>query len=408
MQVPLAAPLAGPGAVTEKDVGGPCRLSILGATGSIGQNTLDLVQRNPDRFEVVALTAQNNVGELAKAAIASCAQVAVIADEALYQDLKAELSGSGIEPAAGRKGLVDAAHRPADCVMAAIVGAAGLEPTLAAVGQGCRVALANKECLVAAGDVFMQEVAAAGAELIPVDSEHSAVFQAISGNPHEAIERVVLTASGGPFFDWPIERIIEARPHEALKHPIWSMGAKISIDSATMMNKGLELIEAYHLFPVSEEQLDAVIHRQSVVHCMVSFRDGSVIAQMGDPDMRSPISLALAWPERMDSPTRRLDLVSLGQLTFEAPDAARFPALGIARQALRRGGSAPAILNAANEVAVAAYLEGRIGFCAIAETVEQVLDVAEGHGIVKSLGSITEVLEVDASARTLAKAAIAR
>jgi 1-deoxy-D-xylulose-5-phosphate reductoisomerase len=377
-------------------------LTILGATGSIGKSTLDLVERNPDAFEVVALTAQNNVGDLAKAARQTRARLAVIGEVARYGELKALLAGSGVKVAAGHAAVVAAAAEPADCVMAAIVGAAGLEPTFEAARQGRRLALANKECLVSAGEVFMAALARAGTELVPVDSEHSAALQALAGAEPESIEKLELTASGGPFRTWEPERLERATPEEALRHPNWSMGAKISVDSATLMNKGLELIEAYHLFPVTADQLGVVVHPQSIVHCLVAFTDGSVIAQLSFPDMRTPIALALTWPRRMRTPTERLDLVSLGSLSFEAPDEARFPALRLAREALGLGGTAPAVLNAANEVAVEAFLERRVGFTHIAGIVADCLEAALTRGLIGAAGDLGDILTVDAEARRLA------
>ncbi len=383
---------------------GACRsLTILGATGSIGKNTLDLVARNPDAFEIVALTAQNSVADLAKAAIATRAKLAVIGEAAHYAELKQLLAGTGIKIAAGQAAVVAAAAEPADCVMAAIVGAAGIEPTFEAARQGRRLALANKECLVSAGEVFMSALARAGTELIPVDSEHSAALQAMSGAEPESIERIVLTASGGPFRTWDAKRIATATPEQAVRHPNWSMGAKISVDSATMMNKGLELIEAYHLFPVGAEQLGVVVHPQSVVHCLVSFTDGSVIAQLSSPDMRTPIALALTWPRRMTTPTARLDLVGLGTLSFEAPDEQRFPALRLARDSLNAGGTAPAVLNAANEVAVEAFLSRRIGFADIARLVAECLESAHGRGLFGPAAALGDVLHADGEARLLAR-----
>jgi 1-deoxy-D-xylulose-5-phosphate reductoisomerase len=282
------------------------------------------------------------------------------------------------------------------------MGAAGLRPTLAAVSQGRRVALANKECLVCAGHIFMEAVRRAGAELMPVDSEHSAVFQAISNGNCDAIERIVLTASGGPFRTWTLDRLARATPHEALQHPNWSMGRKITIDSATLMNKGLELIEAYHLFPVQPDQLDVVVHPQSVIHALVEYRDGSMLAQLASPDMRTPIALSLAWPERMTVPTKRIDLVELAQLSFERPDEERFQALRLARHALARGGMAPAVLNAANEIAVEAFLGGRVGFLQIAQLVAETLEMADGRGLLQNASDLNSVLEVDAVARALA------
>ena len=381
----------------------PRRISVLGATGSIGDSTLDLLARNADRFEVVALTAQSNAGKLAELAVKHRAKIAVVGDDAHFAELKERLSGTGIRAAAGRQALVEAASEPADCVMAAIVGAAGLEPTFAAVAQGRRLALANKECLVSAGDVFMEAVRRSGAELLPVDSEHSAGFQALGANAARDIEKIILTASGGPFRSWSYERIAAATPEQALKHPNWSMGAKITIDSASLMNKGLELIEAFHLFPVGHEQLDCVVHPQSIVHCLVTYRDGSVLAQLSCPDMRTPIALSLAWPSRMEAPTERLDLVKIATLTFEAPDEARFPALKVAKEALAAGGTAPAILNAANEIAVEAFLGKRIGFLDIARIVRETLDKAAGAGIPRVATSLADVLAVDGEARALAR-----
>ena len=384
------------------------RLTVLGATGSIGASTLDLVGRCPESFEVVALTAQSNAAALAELAVRHGARLAVIGETARYGELKHCLAGTGIRAEAGPDAIVAAAAEPADCVMAAIVGAAGLEPTLAAVRQGRRVALANKECLVSAGEFFMAEVARCGTELLPVDSEHSAALQACGAAEPDSIEQIVLTASGGPFRTWSTEALARATPEEALRHPNWSMGAKITIDCATLMNKGLELIEAYHLFPVAADQLGVLVHPQSIVHCLVAYRDGSVLAQLSCPDMRTPISLALAWPGRMAAPTRRLDLVELAALTFEAPDEARFPALRLAREALRRGATAPAVLNAANEVAVAAFLERRICFLDIARSVGSCLDAAEGCGLIRPAATLADVLAVDAEARALARTVLER
>jgi 1-deoxy-D-xylulose-5-phosphate reductoisomerase len=378
------------------------RITVLGATGSIGKSTLDLIGRHPHQFEVVALTANANAAMLAELAKLHRAQLAVLADERGLAELKERLSGTGIESAAGAEALIEAAGRPADCVMAGISGAAGLRPTLAAVAQGRRVALANKECLVCAGEMFMQAVRTAGAELVPVDSEHSAVFQAIAGVDPAAIERVVLTASGGPFRTWTLEQLEHATPPQALAHPNWSMGRKISIDSATLMNKGLELIEAYHLFPLDAAQLEVVVHPQSIVHALVGYRDGSMLAQLASPDMRTPIAAGLAWPARMAAPTKRIDLVELGTLTFEKPDETRFRALGLARQAMQDGGMAPAVLNAANEVAVDAFLTGRLKFLHIAQLVAETLDLAAGRGLLADAQDLEEVLATDAAARELA------
>ncbi len=384
------------------------RISVLGATGSVGSSTLDILLRSPHTFEVVALTAQTNIDKLADAAIATSAKLAVIGDPSFFKALKARLSGTGIEVAAGTEALIAAASAPADCVVAAMMGAAGLKPALAAVAQGRRVALANKECLVTAGTLFMAAVKRSGAELLPVDSEHSAVFQALGNALPETVERIVLTASGGPFRTFTLEQLRVVTPEQALKHPNWTMGRKISIDSATMMNKGLELIEAFHLFGVRGEQLGVVVHPQSIVHALVEYRDGSVMAQMGCPDMRTPIALALTWPARMHVPTQRLDLAALGSLTFEAPDRVKFPALALAESALASGGVASAVLNAANEVAVAAFLERRIGFCDIASIVAHCLSEAEGQDMSGQSSSVEGVIEIDAAARRLARDVIAK
>ena len=382
-------------------------VTILGATGSVGTSTLDIIRRAPDKFRVAAVTAQTNAAKLAEIAIEHRAELAVIGDEACYAELRDRLAGSGIEAAAGVSGLITAAEHPADCVVAAITGAAGLAPTLAAARLGRRLALANKECLVAAGDIFMATVRNSGTELVPIDSEHSGAFQLLAGADSRAVERIVLTASGGPFRGWSMERLARATPEEALKHPKWNMGPKISIDSATLMNKGLELIEAYHLFPVEAEQIDVVVHPQSIVHCLVAFQDGSVVAQLSCPDMRIPISVGLAWPERIPSPAARLDLVELQSLTFEAPDLERFPALRLAREALDLGGTAPAILNAANEVAVESYLARRSGFLDIARTVATCLDRAVQAGLIRTPQSLDDVMAADATGRELARDVLA-
>ncbi len=378
------------------------RITVLGATGSVGRNTLDLIGRNPGLFEVVALTANRNAEGLAELALRHGARLAVLADESGYSELKDRLAGTGIEAAAGPDALMEAATRPADCVMAGIIGAAGLRPTLAAVAQGRRVALANKECLVCAGEMFMEAVRRAGTELVPVDSEHSAVFQAIAGSDPAAIERVVLTASGGPFRTWSLEQLEHATPQQALVHPNWSMGRKITIDSATLMNKGLELIEAYHLFPVEPAQLEVVVHPQSIIHALVGYRDGSMLAQLASPDMRTPIAAGLAWPARMAAPTKRIDLVELGTLSFERPDEERFRALGLARQAMQKGGMAPAVLSAANEIAVEAFLTGRLKFLHIAQLVAETLDLAAARGLLADVDDLDQVLATDAAARELA------
>ena len=387
---------------------GRMRLTVLGATGSIGSSTLDLVARNQDAFEIVSVTAQSQAKELAEIAIRHRAKFAAIGDETLLGELRDALAGTNIKSGAGQEAIVEAALRPADCVMAAIVGAAGLKPTFAAASQGRRIALANKECLVSAGDVFTRAVARSGAELLPVDSEHSAAFQALAGAEPSSIDKIVLTASGGPFRTWSKAQLAAATPEQALKHPNWSMGAKITIDSATLMNKGLELIEAFHLFPVGADALDCLVHPQSIVHCLVSYKDGSVMAQMAPPDMRTPIAVALAWPKRMVAPTEKLDLARLGSLTFEAPDLDRFPALRVARAALARGETAPAVLNAANEVAVGAFLSQRLKFLDIASLVEETLNAAEKMGAIRAAGCLEDILAIDAASRRLAEERLER
>jgi len=382
----------------------PRRVTVLGSTGSVGCNTLDLISRNLDRFEVEALTANGQVERLAEQAKQVNARLAVVADESRYRDLKSALSGTGIEAAAGQAAVTEAAARPSELVMAAIVGAAGLAPTMAAVRRGAIVALANKETLVCAGPLMTAEVLRSQATLLPVDSEHNAIFQVLDAEQPAAVDRIVLTASGGPFRTLSREAMAGVTPAQAVAHPNWDMGAKISVDSATMMNKGLEIIEAQHLFGLGAEQIDVLVHPQSVIHSMVAYVDGSVLAQLGQPDMRTPIAYSLAWPERMVAPVERLDLVAVGQLTFEEPDPARFPALRLAREALQAGNSAPTILNAANEVAVRAFLEGGIGFLDIANVVEDTL-----LGLPASpLQSLEDVWSVDREARAIAAGLISR
>lgn len=376
----------------------PKTISVLGATGSVGCSTLDLVRRSRDAYDVVALTAYRNVALLVEQVREFRPRLAVIGDERLYPELKDALQGTNTEVAAGPKAVIDAAARPADWVMAAIVGAAGLAPTLSAVRRGATVALANKECLVCAGDLMMAEVARHQAILLPVDSEHNAIFQVFDFDQPETVDSIILTASGGPFRTYTRKEMTDVTPAQAVAHPNWDMGAKISVDSATMINKGLELIEAYHLFPVEASQIDILIHPQSVVHSLVSYVDGSVLAQMGTPDMRTPIAFALGWPDRMSAPAERLNLAQIGQLNFEAPDLRRFPALALARNALEAGGSAPTILNAANEVAVAGFLSGKIGFLHIVETVQTTLDILPAC----TPSSLEEVLHMDKEARRIA------
>ncbi len=382
----------------------PRRISILGSTGSVGCNTIDLIERQPERYKIEALTANRNVALLAEQARRLRPRLAVIGDEARFGALKEALAGSGIELAAGPAALVEAAQRPAEWLMAAIVGAAGLEPTLAALRRGAIVALANKECLVCAGELMMEEVNRNGATLLPVDSEHNAIFQVFDFARRDAVERIILTASGGPFRTLDRAVMAHVTPAQAVAHPNWNMGAKISVDSATMMNKGLELIEAHHLFDLPAENIEVLIHPQSVVHSLVAYVDGSVLAQLGTPDMRTPIAYTLGWPERMPAPAERLDLAALGQLSFEPPDLERFPALRLARQALQSGGTAPTILNAANEVAVAGFLGGEVGFLEIAGIVEETLATMP----LDKLASLDAVFAVDSEARRVAEELIAR
>jgi len=374
------------------------RVTILGATGSVGSSTLDLVERAPETFEVLALTANCDVDRLAAAAIRTNARLAVVADASRLPQLRDALAGTGIEARGGAEAVCDAARMGADWTMAAIVGTAGLRPVMAALEAGGTVALANKEALVSAGEVMTAAARAHGTTLLPVDSEHNAVFQCLDRTAPRSVRRIVLTASGGPFRETPIEAMRTITPAQAVAHPNWQMGAKISVDSATMMNKGLELIEALHLFPVRPDQLEVLVHAQSVVHSMVEYVDGSTLAQLGTPDMRTPIAYALAWPERMATPCAPLDLAAVGRLDFAAPDLTRFPALALARAALEAGGARPAILNAANEVAVAAFLAGRVNFLEIAAIVADTLARYEPA----APDSLDAVLAIDAEARAFA------
>ena len=375
----------------------PRRVTVLGSTGSVGRNTIDLIERHREAYDVEALTARSNVDLLADQAMRLGSRLAVIAEPDLYLPLKNALSGTGIETAAGSQALVEAAERPSDWVMAAIVGAAGLAPTLAAVRRGAIVALANKEALICAGSMLMAEVRASGATLLPVDSEHNAIFQVFDFERRASIERIILTASGGPFCELGINAMADVTPEQAVAHPNWDMGAKISVDSATLMNKGLEVIEAHHLFTLPAEQIEVVIHPQSVVHSLVAYVDGSVLAQLGPPDMRTPIAYTLGWPARIATPSSRLNLAEIAQLTFEAPDETRFPALRLARECLQIGDGAPTVLSAANEVAVNGFLARKIGFLDIVRIVERTLERIP----LLPLGSLDDVTALDKAARVL-------
>ncbi len=380
----------------------PRSLTLLGATGSIGASTLDLIRHNQADWEVEALTANCSTSELAALAREFEAKTAVVGDEACLPDLKDALAGSGIEAAGGQQALCDAAARPVDVTVAAIVGCAGLAPTMAAVERGGTIALANKEALVSAGDILKSAVARAEATLLPTDSEHNAIFQCLAGNDIAHVRRIILTASGGPFRTLDADALQSVTREQALKHPNWEMGAKITIDSATMMNKGLEFIEAHHLFPVGLENIEIVVHPQSIVHSMVEYRDRSVLAQLGPSDMRVPIASCLAYPERMETSLEPLDLAKIGRLTFEAPNEERFPATRICREAIEQGGAAPAILNAANEMAVAAFLTGQIGFTRITAVVESTLARYDAP----APSSLDDVLAIDAEARRRAQNAL--
>ena len=380
------------------------RVSILGSTGSVGSNTIELIERRPGAYRVEALTANRNAKLLAAQARRVAAALAVVGDEDGYADLKRALAGSGVEAAAGPAAVAEAAGRRADWVMAAIVGAAGLEPTLEAVRQGAVVALANKECLVCAGILLLEEAARSGAVLLPVDSEHNAIFQVFEFEQRQNVEKIILTASGGPFRTAGREEMRAATPAAAVAHPNWRMGAKISVDSATMMNKGLELIEAHYLFEMPENRIDILVHPQSIVHSLVCYVDGSVLAQLGAPDMRTPIAYTLGWPKRIGAPSARLDLGRIATLTFEPPDAERFPSLSLAREALREGGNAPIVLNASNEAAVDGFLAERIGFLDVARVVEETLCRFEEP----AARSVAEVAAVDRAARLAAGEIISR
>lgn len=379
------------------------RLVVLGATGSIGRSTLDIVARNPDRFDVVALVANRNADELARLAIEVSADYAVLADETQAGALARALAGSGIANGCGRSAVLEAVDRPSDLVVAGIVGAAGLEPTLSAIRTGRTIALANKECLVSAGDLFMGTIKRTGATLLPVDSEHNAIFQVFEPENIRTIEKVILTASGGPFRQTPKADMAAITPAQALKHPNWEMGRRITIDSATLMNKGFEVIEAFHLFPIEADQLDVLVHPQSVVHGLVQYADGSLLAQMGSPDMRTPIAHCLAWPKRMSVPLKKLDLADIGSLTFEKPDTARFPALQLAMDAMKRGGGATCVLNAADEIAVGAFLDGGLRFTDIPAAVEATLNSLETRGGLGAPAGVDDVLGLDSEARAFCR-----
>jgi len=374
------------------------KVTILGSTGSIGQQTIDLISRAPDAYEIVALTANKDVAKLVEQAKALRPSVAVVADESCYPALKDALAGTGITAAAGAQAVVEAAEAESDWVMSAIVGAAGLPGTLAAARRGATIAFANKETLICAGPLMMKLVAEKGATLLPCDSEHNAIYQVFDFDHPEGIARLIVTASGGPFRTKTRDEMATMTPEQALKHPVWSMGAKISIDSATLMNKGLEVIEAHFLFQMPPEQIDVLVHPQSVIHSMVEYRDGSVLAQMGSPDMRTPIGYCLAWPQRMETPVPRLDLAKIGQLTFEEPDPVKFPALRFAHEAMKKGGTAPAMLSAANEIAVQAFLDKRIGFLDIERINETVLTTINAA----PLTDLDVLHQADAAARAKA------
>jgi 1-deoxy-D-xylulose-5-phosphate reductoisomerase len=381
------------------------RVTVLGSTGSIGKSTLDVIAHarklhGEDALPIEALTAQTNVAALAAQARKMRPRLAVIGDESLEAQLRLALAGTGIEVMSGRKAVIAAAGRPSDVVMMAIVGAAALEPALAAVQRGATVALANKECIVAGGALLQAAIETSGAKVIPVDSEHNAIFQVLNGGSVEDVMRVTLTASGGPFREWPLERMRAATPEQAIAHPNWSMGKKNSLDSATLMNKGLELIEAHYLFGIAPDKLGVLVHPQSIVHCLVSYADGSTLAHLSMPDMRTPIAHAIAWPRRIAAPSPALDLATVKSLSFEAPDPGKFPCLGLAEHCLRTGGRTPTILNAANEIAVEAFLDRRIGFLDIARVVEETLSIDSGWN--EPAGNLDAILATDGWARAMA------
>ncbi len=386
----------------DSDKGMPRSVTLLGATGSIGRSTVDLLLAEPGRYQIEAVASGNDAASLADVAKALKAKMAVVSNPSSYKDLQQALAGSGIEAAAGEEAMCEAAQRPVDWTLGAIAGAAGLRPTIAAVRRGGMIALANKECLVCAGEAFMREAAEAGAEVLPVDSEHNAIAQALMAGKAREVSKIILTASGGPFRTWTREQIAAAKPEHALKHPTWTMGRKVTIDSASLMNKGLELIEAHHLFKVGSDKLDVLVHPQSVVHGLVNYTDGSVVAGLAPADMRVPIAHCLGWPDRLVTNITPLDLAKVGSLTFEPVDHARFPALRLALEALDEGGGVPTVLNAANEIAVAAFLDHKISFPGISALVETVIEKAAAKGLVRTPQSVEDALNLDREARRIA------
>jgi 1-deoxy-D-xylulose-5-phosphate reductoisomerase len=388
--------------------GHPVRISLLGSTGSVGKSAIDLIAREPERYRVEALVAGRDAELLAGQARAVGARLAVIADVSRYDDLRERLAGTGIEAAAGHSAVIEAASRPTDIVLSAIVGAAGLAPSVAALSGARTVALANKETLVCAGTLFTRAAAARGVRVLPVDSEHNAIFQVLESRNAAEVTQIILTASGGPFRALDADALARVTPEAALRHPNWSMGRKITIDSATLMNKGLELIEAHYLFDVPPEKLGVVVHPQSVVHGMVRYSDGSLLAELGSPDMRTPIAYCLSWPERRPAPVKPLDLVALGTMTFEAPDRTRFPCLALAESAMARGQGAPCVLNAANEIAVAAFLDGRIGYTDIARSVEAAIESADRAGDLVEPASLDDAEALNGRGRSHGQSAVAQ
>jgi len=384
----------------------PRRVTVLGSTGSVGAATLDLIARSGAEIEIVALVAGRNVAALAEQARRWRPKVAVIADESGLDDLRAALRDTEVDAAAGQTAIIEAAGRPADWIMAAIVGIAGLRPTLAAARTGATIGIANKESIVCTGRLLLETVAAAGGRLVPVDSEHSAIFQALGGLDAREAAKLILTSSGGPFRSWSLQEMSAVTLEQATRHPNFAMGPKITVDSAQMMNKGLEIIEAAYLFETPQERVEVLVHPQQIIHSMVEFRDGSTMAQLSPPDMKGPIACAFSWPHRLDWPAPKLDLAKLGSLTFEAPDEGKFPALGLAREALRLGGMAPAALNAANEASVAAFLDRRIGFLDIAATVARTLEDMHSAGELAGQSGLEAALETDHRARAIAEAII--